>query len=83
LNELNLNGNRISKLPILPFPKLSVLLVASNSLTDIDLNVLEALELLQILDLSNNSIQMVPPKLGLLKLTSLQLMGNSFRIPRA
>jgi Leucine-rich repeat (LRR) protein len=83
LNELNLNGNRISKLPRLPFPKLSVLLLSSNSLTDLDMSVLEQLPELQILDLSNNSIGMVPPTLGLLKLTSLQLMGNPFRIPRA
>jgi Leucine-rich repeat (LRR) protein len=82
LNELNLNGNRISKLPMFPFPKLSILLVSANSLTEIDMDVLEALPHLQILDMSNNSISMVPPILGRIKLTSLQLMGNSFRIPR-
>jgi Leucine-rich repeat (LRR) protein len=46
------------------------------------MKALAGLSHLLILDLSNNSIQMVPPELGLLKLTSLQLMGNCFRVPR-
>ncbi|KAJ3314079.1 Leucine-rich repeat-containing protein 40 [Boothiomyces sp. JEL0838] len=83
LDELNLNNNRISTLPELELPELSVLLLSDNSLSEINVPVLKKLPKLKTLDLSNNSISMVPPELGLLKLSSLQLMGNTFRVPRA
>ncbi|KAJ3275118.1 Leucine-rich repeat-containing protein 40 [Terramyces sp. JEL0728] len=82
LDELNLNNNRISKLPDLDLPQLSVLLVSDNVLAEINVPMLQKLQKLKNLDLGNNNIGMVPPELGLLNLTSLQLMGNSFRVPR-
>ncbi|KAJ3323560.1 Leucine-rich repeat-containing protein 40 [Boothiomyces sp. JEL0866] len=83
LDELNLNNNRITRLPDFDMPELSVLLLSDNSLAEISVPLLQKLAKLKTLDLSNNSISMVPPELGLLKLNSLQLMGNTFRVPRA
>ncbi|KAI8897711.1 hypothetical protein BC833DRAFT_592610 [Globomyces pollinis-pini] len=82
LNELNLNGNRLTQLGTLPFESLSILLVSGNCLTDIEVPLLQSLSQLHVLDLSNNDIGMVPPALGLLNLSNLQLLGNRFRVPR-
>jgi Leucine-rich repeat (LRR) protein len=86
LNELNLNHNRLVALSTEFFGNLTaltVLALSSNHLTNIDIEALECLKALKTLDLSNNDIKMVPPALGKLDLDHLQLLGNSFRIPRA
>ncbi|KAJ3083562.1 hypothetical protein HK102_001014 [Quaeritorhiza haematococci] len=73
------------------FPKLTTILASDNRITEI--NVEPFLDLcnttaggggmLQILDLSNNDVSNVPPRLGLCgTLRSLNLNGNSFRMPR-
>ncbi|KAJ1327119.1 hypothetical protein BSLG_010466 [Batrachochytrium salamandrivorans] len=86
LNELNLSFNQITLLPKrLSFPQLSVFLVCNNRISEIDAKALiESVPELQTLDLSNNSIQSIPPELALLpRMRSLQLQGNLFRVPRA
>ena len=84
LTELYLGMNRIEKFPpILYFPKLTVLIACNNLLTSIDPDFfLVNMPCLDTLDLSNNQIALVPPRLGLIPLQSLNLMGNVFRVPR-
>ncbi|ORX54699.1 L domain-like protein [Piromyces finnis] len=83
LLELNLSYNNIKNLPSnrIPFPKLDVLILSKNKIEAIPNP--EVFEQLTVLDLSDNSISFIPPKLGLCsKLQKLQLEGNTFRIPR-
>jgi Leucine-rich repeat (LRR) protein len=83
LDQLILNFNNLSGLDFCQcFPLLSVLCVSSNNIELIDASIATMLPNLTCLDLSNNNIKSVPPDLGLMKLSSLQLMGNSFRVPR-
>jgi hypothetical protein len=52
-------------------------------LTGLDVEKILGLAVLNTLDLSNNSLAQLPPKLALLKeLRSLQVQGNTFRVPR-
>jgi Leucine-rich repeat (LRR) protein len=83
LLELNLSYNNISKLPsnTIPFPALETLILSKNKIESI--NNPEVFGQLSILDLSDNSINYIPPKLGLCsKLKKLSLEGNTFRVPR-
>ncbi len=49
----------------------------------IDVSGLSALTRLAVLDLQNNSVEVVPPELGNLRqIRTLQLEGNAFRVPR-
>ncbi|KAI8927847.1 hypothetical protein BC831DRAFT_450711 [Entophlyctis helioformis] len=85
LDDLNLSFNQLTALPRrLPFPRLTILMASDNRLVAIDAQSLrECVPGLQVLDLSNNSIASVPPELALLKsIRSLQLNGNTFRVPR-
>ncbi|TPX35007.1 hypothetical protein SmJEL517_g02406 [Synchytrium microbalum] len=79
--DLNLNGNRITRMPNeRVFPSLSTLLVSGNQLRDVSVVFVQGLV---HLDLSNNSITQVPPELGLIStLKSLNLNGNLFKVPR-
>jgi hypothetical protein len=64
--------------------KLENIVMCGNQITVIDVLGLSALKNLAVLDLQNNSIDLVPPELGTLKqIRSLQLEGNAFRVPRA
>ncbi|KAF2145023.1 uncharacterized protein K452DRAFT_244600 [Aplosporella prunicola CBS 121167] len=84
LQHLDLTANRLSgALPTLLsfYPELATLLVSDNSIEEISA---EALSGLKAVNLSNNSIGRVPPEIGLLwdqGLRSLELEGNTFRIP--
>jgi Leucine-rich repeat (LRR) protein len=71
---------RLIKIPLCP--SVSNLLLADNRIEVIDIETLEIFSNLTHLDLSNNEIKMVPPRLGMLNLTYLGLMGNIFRVPR-
>ncbi|ORX85413.1 L domain-like protein, partial [Anaeromyces robustus] len=83
LLELNLSYNNIQKLPstTIPFPALETLIISKNRIEAIENP--EVFGQLSILDLSDNSIGFIPPKLGLCsKLKKLSLEGNTFRVPR-
>ena len=83
LATLNLNNNLLTAFPQLLYPNLTVLLISSNKLKNIDMLILNQMKSLNVLDLSNNDIDRVPPELGrLTQLNIIQLMGNSFKIPR-
>ncbi|PLN81214.1 leucine-rich repeat protein [Aspergillus taichungensis] len=74
------------------FPNLIALLAADNQLEHLEF---EAVQGLQVLDVGNNNISSLPPKIGLLRsegssenwgggsaLKRLEVAGNSFRVPR-
>ncbi|RDW67122.1 uncharacterized protein DSM5745_08988 [Aspergillus mulundensis] len=76
------------------YPKLTTFLAAENQLDSLEF---EAVQGLQVLDVSNNNINSLPPKLGLLRadgkranwggdsplpLRRFEVAGNSFRVPR-
>lgn len=83
LDQLILNYNRLTSLDFsIDFPKLTVLCVCNNSISHIETSLPSRFPLLNVLDVSNNNIQSVPPELGLMQLSSLQLLGNPFRVPR-
>lgn len=95
LTCLDVSTNRLAgSLPVVrgQYPKLTTLLAADNRLTTLDF---EAVQGLQVLDVSNNNISFLPPKLGLLgidgpsalragglALRRFEIAGNSFRVPR-
>lgn len=83
LHHLDLTYNRLSgPLPVLrsSYPSLVVLSAADN---DIEYLSPEALEGLRSVDLRNNSIDKLDPKIGLLgsTLKGLEIEGNRFRVP--
>lgn len=83
LQHLDVSHNRISgPLPILreAFPELLLLLASDNNITDVSA---EALDGLKNVNLSNNEIPKLEPRIGLLAgtLTSLDVEGNTFRVP--
>ena len=85
LREICLSFNRFISIPtsLQGCEKLETLLLNGNQIKVIDVEGLKKLKMLAVLDLSNNDIQQVPPELGkLTQLRSLQLEGNSFRVPR-
>ncbi|KAL3460543.1 hypothetical protein BJX64DRAFT_182847 [Aspergillus heterothallicus] len=76
----------------LAYPKLTTLLAAENQFDSLEF---EAVQGLQVLDVGNNNINSLPPKLGLLRgegssanwaggsaLRRFEIAGNSFRVPR-
>ncbi|OJJ46363.1 hypothetical protein ASPZODRAFT_1955603 [Penicilliopsis zonata CBS 506.65] len=95
LSFLDMSYNRLTgALPTMRhyYPKLMTLLVADNQIASLSF---EAVQGLQVLDVSNNHIEMLPPKLGLLgaenssknwaggsALRRLEVAGNSFKVPR-
>ncbi|KAE8146077.1 hypothetical protein BDV25DRAFT_163210 [Aspergillus avenaceus] len=95
LSFLDVSNNRISGAlpPVRQFyPSLMTFLAADNRLDSLDFDAVQGL---QFLDVGNNGIGFLPPKLGLLRgegsaknwgngsaLRKLEVAGNSFRIPR-
>lgn len=82
LSSLNVSANRISTLPILreAYPSLSTLIANDNRISELDVNSVEGLT---VIDLRNNDIAHLPPRLGLLRgIQRLDLGGNVFRVPR-
>ncbi|KAI1322579.1 L domain-like protein [Xylariaceae sp. FL0255] len=81
LEKLDVSLNRIVRLPALRdiFPSLVVLLISNNRLEELDPNAVQGMK---IVDASNNEIAHLNPRLGLLALERLEVMGNRFRVPR-
>jgi Leucine-rich repeat (LRR) protein len=95
LNFLDASNNRLTG--ALPnarqtYPELKTFLVSDNKISHLDF---EAVQGLQVLDISNNDIDHLPPKIGLLgaerspqnwgtgsALRRLEVAGNRFRVPR-
>ncbi|CAI7571052.1 unnamed protein product [Penicillium pancosmium] len=95
LNVLDVSNNRLTG-PLLrireTFPELKSFLVSDNRIVSLDF---EAVQGLQVLDVSNNDIESLPPKVGLLAaersprnwgsgsaLRRFEVAGNRFRVPR-
>jgi len=87
LRDIVLSLNRFSELPkvLYRLPSLDTVIATDNQIGYIDASQsgLGSLQALSCLDLTNNSINKVPPEISLLpNLTSLKLEGNCFKIPR-
>lgn len=88
LGKLNISFNRLTSLAPLraSFPELKVVLASNNALEDV---LPEEAEGLRVLDVSNNDIASLNPRLGLLGgegvqggLEKFDVSGNRFRVPR-
>lgn len=93
LQKLDVSFNRLAALPDPnptklrdAFPNLTVLLASNNHLSDLDP---EAIRGLKVVDVSNNDIAHLNPRIGLLGggdggggLERLDVSGNRFRVPR-
>ncbi|KAG7286461.1 hypothetical protein NEMBOFW57_008772 [Staphylotrichum longicolle] len=92
LQKLDVSFNRLAALPDPnttklrdAFPNLTVLLASNNHLPDLDP---EAIRGLKVVDVSNNDIAHLNPRIGLLGggdgggLERLDVSGNRFRVPR-
>ncbi|KAI8628494.1 L domain-like protein [Xylariaceae sp. FL1651] len=81
LEKLDVSFNRIVRISALRdvFPSLTVLLISNNRLEELDPDMLRGMK---IVDASNNEIAHLNPRLGLLGLERLDVMGNRFRVPR-
>jgi hypothetical protein len=81
LEKLDVSRNRIVRLPALRvvFPSLTILLISNNRLEELHPDTLQGMK---IVDASNNEIAHLNPRLGLLGLEKLDVMGNRFRVPR-
>lgn len=87
LEKIDATLNRITALPTdlkQAFPQLSVLLVPSNRLSELDADSIRGLK---IVDASSNDIGQLNPRLGLLGgvdggLQRLEVTGNRFKVPR-
>lgn len=82
LSSLNISANRIGMLPILrqKYPSLYNLIANDNRISELDVDAVDGLK---VIDLRNNDIAHLPPKLGLLQgIERLDLVGNVFRVPR-
>ncbi|KAF4217092.1 hypothetical protein CNMCM6805_006432 [Aspergillus fumigatiaffinis] len=95
LTTLDVSYNRLSgPLPAVRqvYPNLMTFLAADNGFQSLEF---EAVQGLQVLDVGNNNISSLPPKLGLLRaegcsknwgtgspLRRFEVAGNSFRVPR-
>jgi Leucine-rich repeat (LRR) protein len=83
LVTLDVSINRLSgPLPALhaSFPSLTTLLASDNKISEVSA---ESLTNLRIVNLGNNDIDRLEPRIGLLQgtLTSLEVEGNRFRVP--
>jgi Leucine-rich repeat (LRR) protein len=83
LITLDVSINRlIGSLPVLQtsFPSLTTLLASDNRISEVSP---ESLANLRIVNLSNNDIERLEPRIGLLQgtLTGLEVEGNRFRVP--
>jgi len=80
---LDVHLNRLTSMPqnlVDTYPTLLSFFARNNQITAIDV---ESVAGLQVLDLSDNAIESLPPKLGThSKLRDLRLDGNVFRVPR-
>ncbi|KAI0544730.1 hypothetical protein F4679DRAFT_511765 [Xylaria curta] len=81
LEKLDVSLNRIVRLPALRevFPSLTVLLISNNRLEGLDPDTIQGM---RVVDASNNEIPHLNPRIGLLGLDRLDVMGNRFRVPR-
>ena len=82
LSTLDVSANRHTEFTGLTatFPSLTSFLAADNQITEIDL---ESVRGLRVLDLTGNSLERLEPKLSLLgELRELRVQGNLFRVPR-
>ncbi|TGJ86569.1 hypothetical protein E0Z10_g2160 [Xylaria hypoxylon] len=81
LEKLDVSLNRIVRIPTLrdTFPSLTILLISNNRLEELDPDTIEGMK---IVDASNNEIAHLSPRIGLLGLERLDVMGNRFRVPR-
>ena len=86
LSSLDISCNRIASLPhslrVSHFPSLTILLAGDNAISG-DLTI-ELVSGLVELDVQNNNIDSLDPRLGLLKASGLQKLevrGNRFRVP--
>jgi Leucine-rich repeat (LRR) protein len=95
LNFLDVSNNRLKgALPRIrqTLPNLKIFLAADNQIESLEF---EAVQGLQVLDVSNNDIDYLPPKIGLLgsernprnwgngtALRRFEVAGNRFRVPR-
>ncbi|KAI8908179.1 hypothetical protein DFJ77DRAFT_474060 [Powellomyces hirtus] len=87
LVELNLARNKLASLSatalLTPFPKLETFLAPGNTLKAIDPATFVGLPNLQVLDLADNDIAQLNPKIAACaNLKVLRVAGNSFRVPR-
>ncbi|KAF5023222.1 hypothetical protein F66182_4730 [Fusarium sp. NRRL 66182] len=86
LEKIDISLNRVSSLPTglkEAFPSLNVLLAANNHIVNLDPEMIKGLK---IVDVSNNDIAHLNPRIGLLGgsggLERFDVMGNRFRVPR-
>lgn len=84
LSDINVSRNRLTSLPVLrnSFPALASVHASQNSLSELRV---EPVRGLQLLDVSGNAIAYLDPKLGLLGaegLKTLTVRANTFRVPR-
>ncbi|KAF1842206.1 L domain-like protein [Cucurbitaria berberidis CBS 394.84] len=83
LHTLDISHNRLTgALTLLQpsFPALVTLLASDNSISEVSA---ESLTGLKVVNLSNNDIERLEPRIGLLQgiLTALEVAGNRFRVP--
>ncbi|XP_053248062.1 leucine-rich repeat-containing protein 40 isoform X1 [Podarcis raffonei] len=86
LQIINLAFNRFKIFPnvLYHIPTLETILLANNQVGSLDPLQIKKLDRLGTLDLQNNDLLQVPPKLGnCVNLRTLLLEGNPFRTPRA
>ncbi|KAI8814414.1 hypothetical protein BJ742DRAFT_864938 [Cladochytrium replicatum] len=84
LTTLTLSNNRLTSIAgITAFSaSLDTLLANDNKIVEIPVDEILGMHKLSVLDLSNNNIESVPPRLGLASLGKLGLHGNVFKNPR-
>lgn len=88
LKFLDISNNRLTgSLPFARqhYPRLITYLAADNQLSTLEYSAVKGL---QVLDISNNNVDFLPPKIGLLGgedgggLKRFEVAGNRFRVPR-
>lgn len=92
LTLLDVSNNRLTgALPFIryTYPSLTTFIASDNQIQSLQFDAVQGL---QVLDVGNNDISHLPPKLGLLgvvsgcgkwpRLRRLEVAGNSFRVPR-
>ncbi len=84
LSLLNVSYNRLHSLPAVRtrYPSLTTLLASNNSISVLEVDTAKGLN---VLDVSENAIERLEPRLGLLAAQGLRTLvvgGNRFRVPR-